>query len=162
MKELFANPQIKLLGRYVREDSHVDRMKQRVTGPVDLTPIQKSYFLQHQRTGMNHFNQSLMLYREEGFNPEIVRQIMEGLMMHHDVLRMSYREEQGKVVQTHLDYEAGLFQLDVQDMNALDEQELYTRVQQAASKIQESIEIFEGPLVRAVIFRTDQEIIWSL
>ncbi|MCP1426503.1 bacitracin synthase 3 [Paenibacillus xylanexedens] len=156
MKELFANPQIKLLGRYVREDSHVDRMKQRVTGPVDLTPIQKSYFLQHQRTGMNHFNQSLMLYREEGFNPETVRQIMEGLMMHHDVLRMSYHEEQGKVVQTHLDDEAGLFQMDVQDMIGLDEQELFIRVQQAAFNTQESIEIFEGPLVRAVIFRTDQ------
>ncbi|AIQ12433.1 non-ribosomal peptide synthetase [Paenibacillus durus] len=155
MKELFANPQIKLLGKYVKNEVRVKKMQEMITGEVALTPIQKSYFMNY-TSGADHFNQAVILYREDGFDQEKVSSVMKKLMYHHDALRMIYRFDRSHIVQINRDMEADLFSMDVVDVSELDEANLHIKVQDVATRLHQQINIQQGPLVKTAIFRTNQ------
>jgi len=53
-----------------------------------------------------HFNQAVMIYSKEGFEEAVLRYALEKIQAHHDALRMTYKEENGAIIQTNhgLDY----------------------------------------------------------
>jgi len=65
ISDLYANPSIKELGKYVKGANPVSDQGI-VQGEVPLTPIQE-WFFHNDFTDPHHFNQAVMIYNEEGF-----------------------------------------------------------------------------------------------
>lgn len=150
MRDIFRFPYISKLSPLVRK---LDRtaVQSPITGVTPLTPAQKQFFVNH-RVERHYYNQALMLYSEEGFKEEVIRQVVEKLQEHHDILRMSYQEKDGKIVQINhgLEYP---YSLRICDLRKRDHaRELF---ESTVNEIQSSIDLANGPLMKLGLFHHD-------
>jgi amino acid adenylation domain-containing protein/non-ribosomal peptide synthase protein (TIGR01720 family) len=91
IKDLFQNPTIKKSAHFVESMDNMPRVDQEpVTGMVPLAPVQH-WFFESVTVDPHHFNQSLMLYREQGFDEELVKKVFRKIIQHHDALRIQFR-----------------------------------------------------------------------
>ncbi|MCH6190946.1 amino acid adenylation domain-containing protein [Paenibacillus polymyxa] len=150
IRDLFKYPTISQLSLHVKPIGRtIDQGE--ITGETALTPIQH-WFFESSFADPHHFNQSVMLYRKERFDEEMVRQVLQKLAEHHDVLRMVFRKtEQGFSARTRAIQEGGLFTLDVFDFK--DAENTAQAVEAKATDIQAGIDLENGPLVKAGLFR---------
>ncbi|EJQ37642.1 amino acid adenylation domain-containing protein, partial [Bacillus cereus BAG5X1-1] len=158
IKDLFANPKIKNLGKYIKNDSEIKRVNKLVQGKIPLTPIQRRYFEQnnkelHDRT-LNHYNQSFMLYRKNGFDEQIIETVFSELSKQHDALRMIFKEENGEILQCNRDFNERIFDLYVYDIKGKEDQQ--ETVHQIATNIQKEISIVDGKMMKLCIFKTSE------
>ncbi|MCY8542057.1 bacitracin non-ribosomal peptide synthetase BacA [Bacillus haynesii] len=153
MKALFANPKIKDLSRLITEETRHRKHNKPVTGETELLPIQKRYFANNKEE-LNHFNQSFMLFRKDGYDENIVRTAFNKILEQHDALRMIYEEKDGDIIQYNRGYRDNLFDLDVYDVRGLDCQA--EKVFELATGIQKKSSIRKGKLVHLGIFRADE------
>ncbi|MCG7410875.1 non-ribosomal peptide synthase/polyketide synthase, partial [Paenibacillus sp. ACRRX] len=150
IRDLFKYPTIAQLAPQMQ--LIVRRAEQgEVSGSVELTPILRWYFGQN-AADMHHYNQSVMLYRENGFDEAALRKALNKLVEHHDALRIVFRRTaEGSCTAWNRSVQEGeLFKLDVVDYtsNAGMEQMLAAK----AEEIQSSIDLETGPLVRGGLF----------
>ncbi|MGR6130522.1 condensation domain-containing protein, partial [Paenibacillus sp. SER-28] len=88
-------------------------------GETALLPIQHEFFAQAQ-VDAHHFNQAVMLHREQGFDEAALRQALGKLAEHHDALRMVFsKTEQGYKAWNRGIQEGELYHLDVLDFRDL-------------------------------------------
>ncbi len=153
MKALFANPKIKDLSRLITEETRHRKHNKPVTGETELLPIQKRYFANNKEE-LDHFNQSFMLFRKDGYDENIVRTAFNKILEQHDALRMIYEEKDGDIIQYNRGYRENLFDLDVYDVRGLDNQA--EKVFELATSIQKKSSIRKGKLVHLGIFRADE------
>jgi aryl carrier-like protein len=147
MRDIFQNPQISALAPIVKK---IERKADQsvITGTVPLTPIQKDFF-ENQLTDKHHYNQAVMLMLEEGFDQEAVKTIFTKIQEHHDALRMTYKEEKGKIIQTNHGLEYPL-SLNVYDLR--NQEYPGTILEQKANELQSSINLETGPLMKLGLF----------
>ncbi len=151
IKDMIKNPRIKELSKYISEAA-AKASQGIVEGEIGLTPIQKWFFeLENEMTG--HFNQSVMLYRNEGIEEEIVRRVFAAVIEHHDALRMVYRVKDG-IQQYNRGIDVQLFELKVVDLYG--NKEYADIVEKEASILQSSIDLAGGPLVKLGLYKTDE------
>ncbi|WP_155617211.1 non-ribosomal peptide synthetase, partial [Paenibacillus polymyxa] len=150
IRDLFKYPTISQLSLHVKPIGRtIDQGE--ITGETALAPIQH-WFFESSFAAPHHFNQSVMLYRKERFDEETVRQVLQKLAEHHDALRMVFRKtEQGFSARTRAIQEGGLFALDVFDFK--DAENTAQAVEAKATDIQAGIDLENGPLVKAGLFR---------
>ncbi|BCE07341.1 non-ribosomal peptide synthetase [Bacillus paralicheniformis] len=153
MKALFANPKIKDLSRLITEETRHRKHNKPVTGETELLPIQKRYFANNKEE-LDHFNQSFMLFRKDGYDENFVRTAFNKILEQHDALRMIYEEKDGDIIQYNRGYRENLFDLDVYDVRGLDNQA--EKVFELATGIQKKSSIRKGKLVHLGIFRADE------
>ncbi|MEB3130340.1 bacitracin non-ribosomal peptide synthetase BacA [Bacillus paralicheniformis] len=153
MKALFANPKIKDLSRFITEETRHRKHNKSVTGETELLPIQKRYFANNKEE-LDHFNQSFMLFRKDGYDENIVRTAFNKILEQHDALRMIYEEKDGDIIQYNRGYRENLFDLDVYDVRGFDSQA--EKVFELATGIQKKSSIRKGKLVHLGIFRADE------
>jgi amino acid adenylation domain-containing protein/non-ribosomal peptide synthase protein (TIGR01720 family) len=146
MKHLFQAPTIRCLVPFVsatkaKNDQGI------VTGEIGLTPIQMNFFEQV-RSGQHHYNQSLMLYNELGFDAAVVRKVTEQLWQHHDALRMVFTYKDKKIIQYNRDLSQPVFELKV----------IHTlhSIAEEVNQIQQGINLSKGSLFQTVLFQSDQ------
>ncbi|TNE54260.1 MAG: amino acid adenylation domain-containing protein, partial [Bacteroidetes bacterium] len=85
IKDLFRNSTIRQLAPLLKDKQGI--IDQGIVhGAYSPTPIQHWFFDQKFEHEL-HWNQSLMLYAKDGFDPKIVRQVIQRLYEHHDHLR---------------------------------------------------------------------------
>lgn len=123
-----------------------------VEGEVLLTPIQQ-WFFDQKIPNQSHYNQSVFIHKREGFDVNIVREVLKKIIEHHDVLRMNYIIKNGNVLQ----YNAGLEKVEI-DLSVIDlkEYENYPdKVTQEANKAHTQIDISSGKLIKLVLFNTN-------
>ncbi|NEU24859.1 amino acid adenylation domain-containing protein, partial [Paenibacillus polymyxa] len=152
MKDLFRYPIVATLAPHMHEASRrVDQGE--VSGKTALLPIQHGFFAQEQ-VDAHHFNQAVMLHREQGFDESALRQALGKLTAHHDALRMVFsKTEQGYEAWNRGVQEGELYHLDVVDFtNLTDEAALSAAIEAKASEIHSSIQLHEGPLLKASLF----------
>ncbi len=125
-----------------------------VAGPVPLTPIQRWFFAQG-FTAPHHFNQAVLLRpeRPETVGPRQVEEAIAALLRHHDALRLRFhRGESGEGGELGWQQEnlapeaAGPMPFHQIDLNAL------PALTRAAAQVQASLDLQNGPLLRAVWF----------
>ncbi len=124
-----------------------------VTGTVDLTPIQHHFFAEHQ-IDPHHFNQALLLKAKQRFEEDALLEVMQAIQRHHDILRVHYRFEETQIFQEIPDAETPLdFRvLDLRDRNdAIAQQNL------EADRVQASMDLQKGSLMKVVLFRLPEE-----
>ncbi|WP_342552941.1 amino acid adenylation domain-containing protein [Paenibacillus sp. FSL R7-0652] len=150
IRDLFKYPTISQLSLHVKPVGRtIDQGE--ITGETVLTPIQH-WFFESAFADQHHFNQSVMLYRKEGFSEETVCQVLQKLAEHHDALRMVFcKTEQGFIVRNRAVQEGELFTLDVFDLQDADNTS--QAVEEKAANIQAGIDLENGPLVKAGLFR---------
>nr|WP_283746656.1 non-ribosomal peptide synthetase [Bacillus cereus] len=153
MKDLFANPKIKNLGKYIKREKKEQKVHEIVKGEVELTPIQSWYFEKNQEE-IHHFNQSFMLFRENGFDEKQIEEVFNKIMEHHDALRMIYKEKEGEIIQYNRGYDKNLFDLYIHDVKGVENKE--EKVYEIATNIQKEMDIKEGKLVKLCIFKSDE------
>ncbi|WP_458110570.1 lichenysin non-ribosomal peptide synthetase LicA [Bacillus sp. PK6-013] len=154
MKDLFQHPTIGELSAYVQaaDDQPIDQNP--VEGEVTLTPIQR-WFFERKFTNEHHWNQSVMLHALTGFDPETAGKALSKLIEHHDALRMVYQRNGDGIVQYNRGLEETAVRPEVIRFNESGA-ELEAAVLKASNRIQSSIDLTEGPLLKAAIFKTDQ------
>ena len=150
LKDLFKYPMIEELSQFVTATNR-DIDQGVITGETRLTPIQCRLFEQA-FAGKNHYNQAVMLYRKEGFAEGALRKVFTKLVEHHDALRMVIRTAGEKISLVNRGLEGALYSLEVHDLTGAGDYE--TAIENAAQRIQKSIDLANGPLIKTGLFKT--------
>lgn len=149
LRDLFLYKRLGELSKYITPINS-STQQQSVVGRVELTPTQR-WFFENNHDFVNHFNQSAMLYCEEGIKPEKLRKVLDKIVEHHDALRIEFRFEENKVIQFNKGLDGELFSINVVDIS--DAIDIKGRLEKEAEKIQASMDISKGPLVRLGLFK---------
>ncbi|GIP58449.1 non-ribosomal peptide synthetase [Paenibacillus woosongensis] len=151
MRDLFKYPTIRELSRYVQTSAR-KISQEPVTGEVGLTPIQSRLFEQKWEY-VHHYNHSVMLYRREGFEAELVAEAFDRMAEHHDALRMSFSLGDRGVVQFNQGIEGQAFhRLNVFDVTASSDPR--AEIERQSAKLQAELDIEKGPLIQLAVYHT--------
>jgi amino acid adenylation domain-containing protein/non-ribosomal peptide synthase protein (TIGR01720 family) len=121
-----------------------------VIGEVPLTPVQKRFFEQNQPEP-HHYNQAMLLEVNRSIDASLIECAFEQLLIHHDALRLRFsRNEYG--------WRQGIVRSDDErcfefvDLSDLKEAERVASLQQHAARLQASLNLEAGPLLRVALF----------
>lgn len=118
-----------------------------LTGNVPLTPIQK-WFFDKSLVNIHHFNQSILLEVKEKITLHMVKAIFNVIAQYHDVFRMRYKLEDKNYVQEYTND----FAIEVEEREIFPE-----KIYEDTAKTQTSLNIFNGPIVKVVLYRCSGE-----
>lgn len=124
-----------------------------VSGPVPLTSIQH-WFFEHQFADAHHWNQAVMFEVRETLDRAALKRAISRLLEQHDALRLRFVGQGDGWQQFNAEHE-GYTPLTIVELNGLSEADQRRTIELAASKWQTSLNLSEGPLVRAVYFEAD-------
>ncbi|WP_028560938.1 non-ribosomal peptide synthetase [Paenibacillus pinihumi] len=145
-----------LLQRTVREMASAvqyssgDGMDSEISGEIPLSPIQLRFFERHGL--LSHYNQSVMLYRREGYDAQSLEASLQALIRHHDILRSAFAHGQNGIVATCHKQDKG--SETVLDIEVIPEAGELQCMEQSASSLQQSFDLTAGHLFKARLFRT--------
>jgi amino acid adenylation domain-containing protein/non-ribosomal peptide synthase protein (TIGR01720 family) len=145
-RELFEHPTLRELAKAARAADGLRTEQGLVEGSLVLTPVQRWFFslpLAHRQ----HWNQSVLLSLPERVDPQNLETALLALLAHHDALRLAFRQDdQGTWYGDHLPLPPRA-PLEWVDLPATASQE--ARLGEAYRWIQESLDLANGPLLRA-------------
>ncbi len=148
VKDLFTDQTVKKLSKKLKPlTSVIDQSE--VKGTSSLTPIQQ-WFFTRSLENKHHYNQSVMLHFADGLSEENVNSIFQLIQKHHDSLRMVFREERDILVQVNLGADVPL-SMEVHDLEKSEDSN--TSLLNICQKIQSSINLEEGPLMKLGLFQ---------
>lgn len=120
-------------------------------GEVVLTPIQR-WFFEQRLPHSHHWDQAIFVDVAAEVDEDLLRAALAALVAHHDALRSRFVEQDGRW--RHLvTAEHPPPALAVVDFAHLDETTQREGIDAATAKAQEAIDLAEGPLLTAVLFR---------
>jgi non-ribosomal peptide synthase protein (TIGR01720 family) len=125
-----------------------------VTGHVPLTPIQHRFFEQD-RQNPNHYNQSVLLEVGQEADYELLVKVVRELTRHHDALRFRFKLEDQRWQQIalgDLGKEAEALCEEI-DLSHLEPSGQRIAIENDAARTQASLDLSNGPIMRAVLFR---------
>ncbi|MFD3212785.1 amino acid adenylation domain-containing protein [Pseudomonas sp. LR_7] len=148
-KDLFKHQTIQALAQVAAfGDTAVQADQGPVNGPAPLLPVQQAFFASPVERRAQ-WNQSVMLKPATALDAELLAQALAKLVEHHDALRLRFTQRAGVWQAAHAavdDAPALLWQAYVPDAQA----------QQAmANEAQRSLDLADGPLLRAVLMTLD-------
>ncbi|WP_281889305.1 non-ribosomal peptide synthetase [Paenibacillus sp. YYML68] len=150
VKQLFDSPTIMEVAPKLTREAGAQECPDEVTGEVPLTPVQQWVFaLQEQPS---HWNQAIMLKHAEGWQEHEVRRAFRHLTEHHDALRMIYTRDEYGIRQFNRAVGSDCFELDVFQLQ--EQSEVERIILQEANRLQRSIQLETGPLVKLGLFHT--------
>ncbi|AFZ09438.1 amino acid adenylation domain protein [Oscillatoria nigro-viridis PCC 7112] len=121
-----------------------------ITGEVPLTPIQHWFFEQN-LSDPHHWNQAVLLELRQPLEPALIESVLQELLKHHDALRLRFaRGEFGW--QQAISHPEKVAPLTCIDLSPLPPEEREAAFQTAATQLQGSLNLSEGPLLRAALF----------
>jgi non-ribosomal peptide synthase protein (TIGR01720 family) len=152
MRDLFKHPVIEELVEYIQSTSR--RIHQGpVEGIVPITPIQRWLYKQDSKD-IHHFNQEIMIYGRNGFEEAIIRKVLSKLVEHHDIFRTVVKIEDQNILQYNKNLEGEHFSLEIVDLR--DSYNYREKIELEASRIQRSMDLYNGPLVKVGLFKTKE------
>ncbi|MCM3670700.1 amino acid adenylation domain-containing protein [Mesobacillus maritimus] len=152
IKDIFQFPVMKDMVQHVRSlEIVIDQSP--VEGEVTLTPIQKWFFESH-RTNIHHHNQAALLFRRDRFREDFVTQVFEQMVEHHDALRIVYRQDSPVVQWNKGLNDHPFFELSTHAIE--NEANVYEQIIHHAEKIQQSLNLENGPLMKLAIFASSE------
>ncbi|MFV3405990.1 non-ribosomal peptide synthetase [Pseudomonas sp. NY15463] len=143
-RDLFQHQTIQTLAAVVTHSEAPSLIEQGARqGRTGLTPIQH-WFFDSEVPQPQHWNQAVLLQVRQPLNADILEQALGALVQHHDSLRLRFSQTQGYWQAEYAQPlpHALLWRANVSDFD--DCQALYTDVQR-------SLDLAEGPLLRALL-----------
>ncbi|WP_339239210.1 plipastatin non-ribosomal peptide synthetase PpsC [Bacillus sp. PS217] len=152
VSDLFRHPKIKDLSPLIRKSERIIEQGP-IQGDVPWTPVQQWFFSQDIEE-RHHFNQSVMLFHSGRLSENALRPALKKLAEHHDALRMVYRNDDRRWIQINQGIkESQLYSLRISDLSQ-SESGWETKIKQEVADLQQSINLQEGPLLHAALFKT--------
>jgi len=128
-----------------------------VEGAVPLTPIQH-WFFEGGSQQPHHFNQAVLLRCRRRLSSERLAQVWERLVAHHDALRLrAVRAEGGWQLRNAAVGEGAAVTVQRIDLSALAAAERAQRLSAEAQRLQESLDLQDGPLLRVALFEMAED-----
>jgi len=154
VRDIFQYPVIAELAQHVTEvNENIDQRT--ITGQVPLTAIQSWFFKTYMNNaGVNHYNQAVVIHAKQGFQKHALSIALKEIQKHHDVLRMKFKIADKQVIQTNCDLEYP-FSLDIIDLRSEDNPTNTFEIH--AKKAQMGLDLKNGPLMKAVLFKLNAE-----
>ncbi|MFJ7187066.1 condensation domain-containing protein [Lysinibacillus xylanilyticus] len=150
IQDIFNNPTIEELGVRLRPlEQKIDQGE--VTGVLDMTPIQLDFFGRVDGD-INLYNQSILLLNRKGFNKDILEDSFTRLVEHHDALRMKFKKN-GEVIE-QFNEGVNKARINIPEFNLIGAEYLEKQIVDISKKIQKTINIYEGELVKLGLFKT--------
>lgn len=175
-KQLFDSPTVAQLAGLVKNlgtitSSDKESNKENYEGSLPLTPIQH-WFFSADHPNNHHWNQSSIFTVKQSLNFDFLQKSILALVQHHDALRMRFSRGNDGVKNSVLqeyspaskDLEESVCQyLTAQDLgvdklaenNTLSNESISDLIDDTATKIQQSLDLENGPLLRVVYFNID-------
>ncbi len=150
LKQLFANQTIAELATVAGTTKALAIEQGLVSGTLPLTPIQHWFFEQNLAQPY-HFNQSFLLTLPSNFKPEILQQVWQHLLSHHDALRLRFTQTDGTWQQIHA-HPTQTIEIPCFDLSTVALSELHTEIETTANSLQASLNLSEN-LVQVALFR---------
>lgn len=122
--------------------------QEEVNGLVPETPIFRE-FAEWKFAKPEHFNQSALLPVEDA-SRQMVDSILHALTCHYDMLRLVYREGRVEILSST---ESPLYDLEEHVLEQVIEQN--EQIENICSRLQESIDLEHGPIVKSALFHTE-------
>ncbi|MBE8964962.1 amino acid adenylation domain-containing protein [Nostocales cyanobacterium LEGE 12452] len=148
-KQIFQHQTIAQLATVVGTTQKIIAPQGVLTGSLELTPIQHWFFEQKQPEP-HHWNQAVLLEVKQTIDPVALKQVVQYLQEHHDVLRLRFKQE--------FSFEAiivspdNVIPLTHLDLSALSTNEQAIAMEATAAKLQARLNLSEGPLFQVAIF----------
>ena len=159
LQDLYQYPSIQEFSKFVKKEATlIDQSA--ITGDILLTPIQAAFF-EAKRIKPNHYNHAVMLYNADGFEYEAIIAVFKKIQDHHDVLRVHFKEKNGKVQQYNRSEDLALdvTQYDLREWNMTNEENVeqtsVEKLSAIAGQLQASIDLADGNLMKIAHFRLD-------
>jgi len=150
VKEIMQGKTIENISLSVKEQLIDNPYEQgEVVGVVEKTPIIKS-FDHWDLAKPHHFNQAMMFRVGDAGSAEVVKTLRE-LVIYHDMLRAVYRNNILEILPSE---ESKLF--DFYEFDFVEELDARRAVELECTKIQGSINLSEGPLLKAALFQVKE------
>ena len=149
-RQLFEHQTIAQLAPEVGRKVTVEAEQGLVAGPVPLTPIQH-WFFEQPLADAHHFNQAVLLEVGNRQELEWLEQAVEYLVAHHDGLRLRFARDRGGWRQFNARVERNRICLKV-DLDELPAALQAGAIEAAAVRVQRSLNLESGPLLRVVYF----------
>ena len=143
-KQVFQHQTVAELARVATVGGGTSADQGAVAGDVPLTPIQ-AWFFDLGDAAAHHYNQSVLLETPREVDVAALEEAVHALVTHHDALRLRFRRSAGgEWRQENLAIEdATVFSTSAVDGDGLDE---------ACASVQASLDLTDGPIVRAAHF----------
>jgi microcystin synthetase protein McyA len=149
-RQIFENPTIAELAAVVSTAGLIQAEQELVLGPLPLTPIQR-WFFDQKLADPHHFNQAVLLETAHALDPELLAQVLRLILRHHDALRLRFVHDGQAWQQVCVvpDEDVHLAQI---DLSGRPPEEQRAALEQAATGIQGTLNLSDGPLLRAALF----------
>ncbi|HEX3045685.1 MAG TPA: amino acid adenylation domain-containing protein [Bacillota bacterium] len=151
INDLFQFPVLGDLSAQIKQAEFISQ--EMVTGEVEITPIQRWFFLQN-FTAMDQWNHSVTLFSKSRLDEAILRKTLETLVEHHDALRMVFHHNNGQVTQSNREMHPDVLHMTVYNLTASPDYE--PEITRQLQTLHQGIRLEGGPLVNAGLFLTPQ------
>jgi amino acid adenylation domain-containing protein/non-ribosomal peptide synthase protein (TIGR01720 family) len=147
-RQIFEHQSIAALAQTAHEDSAIVAEQGRVEGTVPLLPIQRWFFAQD-FPDPHQWNTEAVFWVQAV--PDRARRALAALVAHHDALRLRYRptdatwEQRNAAVETH-----DVFTY--HDLSTVPAAEVPAAMDRVAAQLHRSLNLSDGPLLRAAQF----------
>ncbi|HYH79305.1 MAG TPA: amino acid adenylation domain-containing protein, partial [Longimicrobium sp.] len=150
-RQLFEHPTVAELAAVAGVEGGAPEAEQGIVeGPVALTPIQRGFFADLP-PAPHHWNLSVLFEVRARMDAAVLERAVARVAAHHDALRMRFRQVDGEWRQENAGLEARRWTASV-DLSALGEAEQPREVERWSARLQTSLSLEEGRLLRAVAF----------
>jgi amino acid adenylation domain-containing protein/non-ribosomal peptide synthase protein (TIGR01720 family) len=152
-KQIFENPTISSLLPQVTFGTEVEAEQGTVSGDMSLMPIQQHFFHMH-LAKPNHFNQSVFLDSSDTLQIDELHQVVLAAYQRHDALRLRFNEHQAiqQAQFVELDEQQIIDSVEYHNLLGLTEAEQQSAVTTCSQKLQQSVDIHRGPLIKFAYF----------
>lgn len=149
-KDLFQHQTIAELAQIVTPTTEIPAEQGLVTGHVPLTPIQQ-WFVEQNLPEPHHFNQSFLFEISPNLKPELLQQVLQQLLLHHDALRLrlisfgnTWQLLNAAAEETEI--------FSTIDLSQIAPSSQIAAVETAAAQLQDSLNLSSGPIIRVTLF----------
>ncbi|MEH1944124.1 MAG: amino acid adenylation domain-containing protein [Nostoc sp.] len=143
-KQLFKYQTIAELATVAGITRQINAEQGLVTGSVALTPIQH-WFFEQKLPELHYFNQSALLEVPSDVQPELLQQVVQQLLAHHDALRLRFVQEAENWLQINAATQESI-PLSVFDLSHLSPAEQQTAIATKDAELQASLDLSTGAM----------------
>jgi amino acid adenylation domain-containing protein/non-ribosomal peptide synthase protein (TIGR01720 family) len=150
-RQMFQYPTIAELARASGTAQERTAEQGRVTGAVNLTPIQH-WFLNLDLPDAHHWNQSILLELNAPMEAEVLKKVLWHILDHHDALRLRFERSAEGWRQTNTDMDDDV-PFAVIDLSTVPAPDRSAALERHCDHLQTTLDFVRGPLIRMVLFR---------
>ncbi|MGE0681568.1 MAG: amino acid adenylation domain-containing protein, partial [Candidatus Binatia bacterium] len=149
-KDLFQYPTIAEIAAHCSPSVFTQPQQGPVTGIVALTPIQH-WFFAHDLPQRHYWNQAFMFEVPADLDSTLLEEALHRVVEHHDAFRLRFTQEPSGWSQSYA-VDTNLFSCTRMNLSAVPQTEQSSFITSTITELQATLNLKEGPLLRAVHF----------